>query len=100
MAASLVKAGDTAGINFWTAELDRGVPRGTMLSQFSESAEYKATGASSVYVTAMYLAFLRRAPDQGGFDFWKGEIGRGVPGQNLVNQFLGSGEYRLRFLVG
>jgi hypothetical protein len=74
------------------------VTRGAMLVQFSESAEYKSRMASSVYVTMMYQGMLRRAPDQAGFDFWRGEISRGRTGLDLINQFLPAPEYRVRFL--
>jgi hypothetical protein len=95
----LERPADTAGSNFWTAQLDSGASsRGAMLVNFSESTEHLARSASKVYVTAMYVAFLRRAPDQGGFDFWRGQLGSGVSGLNLVNSFLGAPEYRSRFL--
>ena len=69
-----------------------------MLTQFSESDEYRARVATSVYVTAMYVAFLRRAPDDAGFTFWKGQLDGGRSGRDLVSLFLGAAEYRSRFL--
>jgi alpha-tubulin suppressor-like RCC1 family protein len=94
----LGRQADAAGIEFWTAQLAGGVSRGAMLTNFSESAEYKARINNAVFVNAMYVAFLRRGPDAAGFDFWRGELDRGRSGLDLVNVFLGAQEYRARFL--
>ena len=69
-----------------------------MLAAFTESAEYRTRTSSSVYVISIYVGMLRRAPDQAGFDFWNGRLGAGVSGLELINGFLGSTEYRGRFL--
>jgi alpha-tubulin suppressor-like RCC1 family protein len=94
----LGRPADAAGLDFWSTQLGQGTARGAMLAQFSESAEYRSRVASSVFVNAMYVAFLRRGPDIGGFDFWSGEINRGRRGADLVDVFLTSSEYRARFL--
>jgi len=47
---------------------------------FSESAEYKASELNKVYVTMIYVGMLRRAPDQGGFDFWVNAMNTGAAG--------------------
>jgi hypothetical protein len=89
---------DTAGFNFWLGQLNGGLARGSMLASFSESAEYKSVSFTSVYVTMIYVALTQRAPDQGGFDFWTGQLRAGASGLTLINGFLGSPEYRSRFL--
>lgn len=94
----LGRPADAGGIDFWTAQLASGVTRGAMLTNFSESAEYKARNNNAVFVNAMYVAFLRRGPDAGGFDFWRSELDRGRSGSDLVNVFLNAAEYRARFL--
>jgi alpha-tubulin suppressor-like RCC1 family protein len=94
----LGRAADMAGIDFWTAQLAGGTTRGAMLTNFSESNEYKARVANAVFVNAMYVAFLRRGPDSSGFDFWRRELDGGRRGSDLVNVFLAAPEYRLRFL--
>jgi hypothetical protein len=89
---------DAGGIDFWTAQLNGGVTRGAMLTSFSESAEYVRRINNGVFVNAMYVAFLRRSADQGGFDFWRGELDRGRSGRDLISTFVVSAEYRARFL--
>jgi hypothetical protein len=51
--------------------------RGAMMIGFSESEEYRQRSFRQVQVTMMYVSMLRRAPDQGGFDFWVAELGAG-----------------------
>lgn len=89
---------DQGGWDHWTGQLDAGMPRGQLMFLFSESAEYLATSHSKVYVNMMYMGMLRRAPDQGGFDYWVGYLNGGNSGQNLIGLFVASPEYRLRFL--
>ena len=93
----LGRAPDTAGLTYWVGQLAT-ISRGAMMAQFSESPEYAALIRNKVYVTMMYSAMLRRAPDQGGFDFWVGQLNGGQTGQGLVNSFLNAAEYRGRFL--
>jgi hypothetical protein len=68
---------DSAGLAFWRGQLDGGLSRGAMMRAFSESAEYRSAITSEVYVTMLYVGMLRRAPDQGGFDFWVGYADQG-----------------------
>lgn len=90
---------DSAGLTFWTGQLDSGATtRGGMMVGFSESAEYQAAIASEVYVTMMYLGMLRRGPDDVGFDFWVDYLDAGNSGIALISGFLSSSEYRQRFL--
>jgi hypothetical protein len=54
---------------------------------------------NSVFVYMQYLGYLRRNPDQGGFDFWLGKLnfyGNWVDAQ-MVRSFIVSPEYRDRF---
>jgi Domain of unknown function (DUF4214)/Abnormal spindle-like microcephaly-assoc'd, ASPM-SPD-2-Hydin len=89
---------DAAGVSFWTDRLDRGVTRGVMLAEFTESAEYAARAFNQTYVISIYVGMLRRAPDQAGFDFWVGRLNQGQSGLQLIDGFIGAGEYRNRFL--
>ncbi len=44
------------------------------------------------------VGMMRRVPDAGGFAFWVNYIEAGNPGLALIAGFLGSPEYRARFL--
>ena len=64
----LGRAGDAAGLDYWSGQLARGaLSRGALLVVFAESDEYKARMASSDRVVAIYSAMLRRAPDDAGY---------------------------------
>jgi hypothetical protein len=89
---------DSGGFAFWTHQLDSGqMSRGQVMRNFSESSEYQSLSFSKVYVTMAYVGMLRRAPDQGGFDFWVGYMNTNS-GLALINGFLASTEYHNRFL--
>ena len=95
----LGRAPDAPGLAFWKNELDTGNrTRGQVMLGFSESAEYRQTSDSEIYVTMMYFGMLRRAPDSGGFSFWVQYRDDGNSGLALIDGFLGSPEYRGRFL--
>lgn len=95
----LGRAADAGGRAFWIAELDSGRrTRGNVMLQFSEGAEYRGLINNEVYVTMMYVGMLRRAPEPGGFAFWADYMDQGNSGLSLINGFLGSAEYRNRFL--
>lgn len=53
------------------------------------------------FVRQCYLVYLRREPDQGGWDFWTDSLNNPGPGQNnydhIIKAFLLSIEYRERF---
>jgi hypothetical protein len=95
----LGRAPDAGGLAFWTGQLDSGaMNRGQVMLGFSESPEYRNLIANEVYVTMMYVGMLRREPDAGGFNFWVGYRDAGNSGIALISGFLGSAEYRGRFL--
>jgi hypothetical protein len=95
----LGRAPDSAGHAFWVNQLDTSQrTRGQVMLAFSESEEYRAASFNMVYVTMMYAGMLRRAPDQGGFDFWVSYLNAGNAGLALIDGFLAAPEYRARFL--
>lgn len=65
---------------------------------FSESPEFAASSAAEVYVAMAYHSMLRRTADPGGFLFWVDYVDDGNPETALISGFLGSPEYRARFL--
>ena len=95
----LGRAPDAAGFAFWKGQLDANtMTRGQVMLGFSESPEYQSYAFNVVYVTMIYVGMLRRAPDEGGFNFWVGYLNAGNSGLALINGFLAAPEYRTRFL--
>lgn len=92
------RAPDPGGRAYWVSELDAGNrTRGEVMAFFSDSQEYRELMAHKIYVTMVYIGLLRRAPEQGGFDYWVGRMDQGDSGQVLINLFLASQEYAARF---
>lgn len=94
----LGRPADPAGRDFWVDRLGDGLPRGAVMTSFSESDEYRDRSFADIYVTLMYVGMLRRSPDPSGFAFWRSAVGGGGSGLPLIQGFLDSPEYRDRFL--
>lgn len=88
---------DSGGYTFWKNELDTGNrSRGMAMVEHAESQEYKDKMSSEVQIVAYYFSLLRRAPDQGGFDYWVGRLKNGDSAKSLIADFLYSDEYQGR----
>ena len=88
---------DAAGQAHWVGQLQRGLSRGALMLQFSESAEYQAFHQGSTQVVMTYVGLLRRAPEQTGFDHWLAQLKGGASIVELIESFLRSPEYNRRF---
>jgi hypothetical protein len=95
----LGRAPDPAGFDFYKTRLDAGtLTKGQMMIGFSESPEFRQLIEDEVYVTAVYVGMLRRAPDGAGLDFYVDQIEAGAPRAGIIGGFMNSPEYRGRFL--
>jgi len=56
------RAPDSGGKAYWLKKLGTGFPRGTMMTQFSESSEYRRTSARRVEAVIVYRHMLQRLP--------------------------------------
>lgn len=92
------RSADTGGFNYWKGQLDNSIDtRGNVMASFSESTENVSLTQSNIRVISFYYGMLRRAPDQGGYDFWVNELKIGKSPNELINGFIGSVEYQQRF---
>ena len=92
------RAADSGGFAYWKGQLDNGIDsRGTVMASFSESQENITLTESNIRVISFYYGMLRRAPDQGGYDFWVNELKIGKSPNDLINGFISSAEYQQRF---
>jgi hypothetical protein len=73
--------------------------RAQVVRALAESNEVVAAEANSAFVAMQYFGYLRRDPDQGGFNDWLNHLTVTHPGdfRSMVNGFMNSIEYRLRF---
>ncbi len=98
----LRRAPDAGGLAYWDAEASRLRAAGedpreaflAMATQFVDSAEYRALNRSTPdFLTDLYTAFFRRAPDAGGLAYWQGLVAQGLPRASVLGEFLFSPEF-------
>jgi hypothetical protein len=73
--------------------------RAQALRAVANSNEVTAAEASSAFVAMQYYGYLRRDPEEGGYNDWLRHLTVTFPGdfRSMVNGFMNSTEYRLRF---
>jgi hypothetical protein len=88
----LGRDGDTAGIEFWTAELDNGTQtRADCVNNFVFSDEFQQQVAP---VSRLYLAYFLRIPDSAGLEFWINEKLSGKTLSEISDSFADSTEFQ------
>ena len=102
--ATLLTVQQGAGVTFTASERTAFINtvtsngRGTFLRDLGDNAAFKNALFNRAFVLTQYFGYLKRDPDQAGYDFWLGTI-NGQP-QNIrgmVCAFVTSAEYQLRF---
>ena len=79
----LGRAGDAAGVQFWTGALDSGTSVGTVLLGFSDSEENKDLTRATIgdknqsEASRLYQAAFNRTPDTQGLDYWTSLLDQG-----------------------
>ena len=85
---------DQGGFEFWLDMINDGLPRGSVMTAFSESPENIELSRASVDVTVTYDGLLQREADVEGFRFWADRVSAENTGlTELIRQFYFSEEY-------
>ena len=96
--ATLDRAPDTSGFEFWTGALESGSRSlQQVVTGFTNSGEFQNTYGSldnTDFVTLLYNNVLDRAPDQGGLNAWLGALNNGTTRAQVVTGFSESGEFQ------
>jgi hypothetical protein len=74
--------------------------RAQALSKVVDNAEFSRLERNRAFVLMQYFGYLRRDPDDGGFNFWLSKLeqfGGDFQRAEMVKAFLSSAEYRDRF---
>jgi hypothetical protein len=73
--------------------------RARVLLKLIGYTEYKGAEYNGAFVLSQYFAYLRRDPDESGYQFWLNVLNNNVPGnyRALVCAFITSAEYQSRF---
>jgi hypothetical protein len=79
--------------------LNNGATRGWVLGQLVEDEAFKQAQYNSAFVLTQYFGYLRRDPDQRGYEFWLNVLNNGDRGnyRGMVCSFVTSEEYQRRF---
>ena len=95
------------GVNFSRSErnklisdLSNGATRAGVLRQIAENDRFVSAKRNSTFVMMQYFGYLRRNPDESGYQFWLNKLnqfGGNFEQAEMVKAFLVSGEYRNRF---
>lgn len=97
---------DTAGLTPFTAQRQQltsdmhgGKTRVQVLREVIEIAEFKTREYNPSFVSMQYFGYLRRDPEQGGYDFWLNVLNNREPNnyRGMVCSFITSREYQERF---
>ena len=72
--------------------------RSTVLKKIAENQLFRQREYNAAFVRMQYFGYLRRNPDQSGYDFWLGVLNSQPNNfRGMVCSFLTSAEYQLRF---
>ena len=71
--------------------------RAQALRAIVESDEVRAAEFNRTFVAIQYYGYLRRTPEPAGYQAWLDTLERGEGPRGMVNGFMNSPEYRLRF---
>ncbi len=100
----LGREADPGGLDHWTRQLAAGASRGTVMTGFSESAEFVGrtgtlapTTEAVGSVARLYLAYFERQPDTSGLVSWVGRLGAGTRLAEISQAFAGSQEFVSRY---
>ncbi|HSS22812.1 MAG TPA: DUF4214 domain-containing protein [Pyrinomonadaceae bacterium] len=83
-----------SGLNNQTAT------RADVLRSIAENEQFVSAKRNEMFVMMEYFGYLRRDPDQAGFDFWLTKLNQhngNFEQAEMVKSFIVSGEYRDRF---
>ncbi|MBK7003610.1 MAG: DUF4214 domain-containing protein [Rhodoferax sp.] len=76
--AAFNRAPDGGGLKYWAGQMENGVNLYEIASQFINSAEFQSlygnNPTNQQFVANLYNNVLHRAPDQGGIDYWVGQL--------------------------
>jgi hypothetical protein len=94
-----LSSGRQSLISLYQAGTSQTNSRSLVLRKVTESAAVKEANYNAAFVMAEYFSYLRRDPDQGGYDFWLNVLNNSTPRnyRGMVCSFVTATEYQLRF---
>jgi Domain of unknown function (DUF4214) len=94
--AAFDRAPDESGLGYWIDVLDDGGSLQLAASGFINSAEfqslYGANPSDTLFLTKLYNNVLDRDPDEGGLNYWIGQLNGGMSRESALINFSESNE--------
>lgn len=94
--AAFDRAPDEGGLGYWIDVLDDGGSLQLAANGFIHSAEfqalYGANPSDTLFLTKLYNNVLDRDPDQGGLNYWIGQLNGGMSRESALINFSESNE--------
>ena len=86
---------DEQGLEYWEDALSYGNLTGSEVAQgFVLSQEFiNRDTTNEEYLTILYRAFFDREADQGGLDYWFGQLNSGTSREEVLNGFINAQEF-------
>ena len=86
-------------INAYNGGANNVESRAAVVRAIADNATFKQAQYNSAFVLTEYFGYLRRDPDQSGYDFWLNVISNRQVGnyRGMVCSFITSTEYQRRF---
>jgi uncharacterized protein YkwD len=88
---------DAGGSQFWVTKLTAGLPLGQVSAEFIKSAEFRSTYGhltDGQFITMVYRNVLVRDPDTTGYNYWVGQMQRGMGRGSVMTNFSESAEFK------
>jgi hypothetical protein len=97
---TLGRAPTSTELSAAVADLNSGAKtRGSLMTSLSEGSTFVSATANETKVIMTYFLMLQRRADQGGYDYWLGQLDTGAKTVNgMIAGFLSSAEYKGRFV--
>ena len=96
----LNRSGDSAGVNYWTGQLNSGATQAAVLTSFADSPENVSnTGgyigdANGAEAYRLYRAAFDRAPDAAGQSYWVGQLQSGATPLSVAQSMISGPEFQ------
>ena len=92
----LGREAESEGLKYWSDLLNSKKTDGaTTAKNFFDSAEFASKSLSNEeYLAILYKTFFNREMDEGGRDYWLGELSSGVSRNTVLGGFINSNEWK------
>lgn len=97
--AAFNRTPDKPGLSFWVDHMDDGFSLYAAANHFINSGEFRGlygpNPSSAEFIDLLYLNVFHRNADEGGYNYWLGEMAQGMTRDQVLVHFSESGENKM-----